>query len=152
MYDGNVTSTGTYKVRLHYAQANGTPCQVRFEGPGGNPLYVQRTALPVTGSADTFAYWEPDTTFPLTKGPVSMSMFIQTGGCDIDSFDIYPWNCNSTVCCASTCVDSSGNMACGSTGCSGFTGGADRCCTGTIKTNGFSCGGEPINNAPCVLP
>lgn len=152
MYDLNVAATGTYKMRLRYSQSGGTGCKVKVEGPGGSPVYVPSATLPPTGSFDTFGVWAPDATFTLNKGPVTISLYFLTGGCDIDSLDIYAYNCVSSVCCASSCTNANGDLQCGGTGCSGFPGGADRCCGGVILSHNFSCNGDPLTNAPCVLP
>jgi hypothetical protein len=152
MYDLNVASTGTYKIRLRYSQASGTGCAVKIEGPGGSPVYVPTATLTPTGSADTFATYAPTTTFTLNKGPVTMSIYFATGGCDIDSFDIYAYNCVGSVCCAPSCTNSAGDLQCGGAGCSGFPGGVDRCCSQTITSHNYPCNGDPLTNAPCVLP
>jgi hypothetical protein len=148
-YDLDVTANGTYKIRVHYA---GGACRLRIEAPGGKAVYVPATSIPGTADSNTFTTWEPANTFSLTKGRMQMSLFFSTGGCDIDWFDIYPINCTSTVCCATTCKNAAGDYQCGGTGCSAFSGGSDRCCTQTIAAANYSCGGDPLTNAPCVLP
>lgn len=58
-------------------------------------------------------------------------------------------NCVSGVCCATTCKNAQGQMQCGGTGCSGFSGGAANCCAGTIQASGKYCDGDPMR-APCI--
>jgi hypothetical protein len=58
-------------------------------------------------------------------------------------------NCNGTVCCATSCVNSAGNFQCGGTGCGSLPGGANVCCTGTIQNLGFYCNGN-LTQAPCI--
>ncbi|MGB1701472.1 MAG: hypothetical protein ACPHRO_16060, partial [Nannocystaceae bacterium] len=50
---------------------------------------------------------------------------------------------NGEVCCAASCG------MCGGTGCGGFPGGADNCCTSAIISAGLSCATNP---PPCLMP
>jgi hypothetical protein len=60
-------------------------------------------------------------------------------------------NCGQTVCCATTCINGSGDLVCGGSGCSNLPGGSANCCSGAILQSGVYCNGDP-SRAPCILP
>jgi hypothetical protein len=58
-------------------------------------------------------------------------------------------NCNSTVCCATSCKNSSGAYQCGGSGCGSLPGGANVCCSTQIQSLGIYCNGN-LTHAPCI--
>jgi hypothetical protein len=61
-------------------------------------------------------------------------------------------NCNAaeSVCCSTGCVNGSGLMQCGGTGCSMLQGGVNACCSSGIDGTQTYCNAS-ISNAPCRL-
>lgn len=57
-------------------------------------------------------------------------------------------NSNKKVCCASSCVNSLGNLQCGGTGCGSLPGRSTNCCSTQILASGRKCTDFP---PPCIL-